>query len=259
MLESERNATMAKKMKHAEDEAKKSEAEMKQEEAKHAEEEAKEAKQADGEEKPEAGEDHEDEEQDKALILDMIKKHMGEASEGMEGEGEAAACEAYEAYKEMGKDHEEAMKCAAEAMKLAKHMAAKHEAAKAAEAGAVVEGEKKEEEAEEAKHSEAEVRLTAQLALLERELKGYKLAAVLDKKLQESKLGRAETDKIRALIGTPKSEAHILETIKVFKEAFSMAGGSESSKPSFASLFITGTEKQDEMPKAKVSFSDCIK
>jgi len=253
MLESERKKTMPKKMKHAEDEAKKqSEAEMKQEEAKQEAMPPK-AEAEDGEEKPE-GEDHADEEQDKALILDMIKKHMGEACEGMEQEGEKAAHEAYEAYKEMGKDHEEALKCAAEAMKLAKHMAAKQEESevKAAEA-------EDEKEAEEVKHSESVVRLTGNIAMLERKLKGYELAATLDKKLAESKLGRAETDKIRTLIGAPKSETHIVETIKVFKEAFSMAGGSESAKPSFASLFITGSEKQEETPKAKISFSECLK
>ena len=257
LLESERNATMAKKMKQAEDEAKKSEAEMKQEEAKQVE--GEEAKQA---EEPAGQEDHEDVEKDKALILDMIKKHMGKDAEGMEAEAEEAACEAYKAHREMGKKHEEAGLHAAEAMKLAKHMAMKQ--AEVAES----EGEEKEEEevkeseeveAEEAKHSESTVKLTARIAFLERKLKGYELSAALDKKLQESKLGRAETDKLRALIGEPKSEAHIAETIKVFKEAFSMAGGSESVKPSFASLFITGTEKQEEQPKAKVSFSECVK
>jgi len=249
LLESERNATMAKKMKQAEDEAKKSEAEMKQEEAKQVE--GEEAKQAD---EPAGEEDHEDIEKDKALILDMIKKHMGKDAEGMEVEAEEAACEAYQAHREMGKKHEEAGIHAAEAMKLAKHMAMKQ--AEVAEA----EGEEKEEEEKvEEAVKESAVKLTARIAFLERKLKGYELSIALDKKLQESKLGRAETDKLRALIGEPKSEAHIADTIKVFKEAFSMAGGSESMKPSFASLFITGAEKQEETPKAKVSFSDCVK
>ncbi len=248
LLESERKETMAKKMKQAEDKVKKSEAEMKQEEAKQVE--GEEAKQA---EEPVGQEDHEDIEKDKALILDMIKKHMGKDAEGMEAEAEAAACEAYQAHREMGKAHEEAGLHAAEAMKLAKHMAMKQ--AEVVEA----EGEEEKEEEEEEEVKESAVKLTARIAFLERELKGYKLAAALDKKLAESKLGRAETDKLRALIGEPKSEAHIAETIKVFKEAFSMAGGSESIKPSFASLFITGAEKQEETQKAKVSFSECVK
>ena len=252
LLESERNANMAKKIKQAEDEAKKSEAEMKQEEAKQVE--GEEAKQA---EEPAGEEDHEDIEKDKALILDMIKKHMGKDAEDMDVDADEAACEAYQAHREMGKKHEEAGLHAAEAMKLAKHMAMKQAAV--TEAEGEEKKEEKEVEAEEAKHSESTVKLTARIAFLERKLKGYELSAALDKKLQESKLGRAETDKLRALIGEPKSEAHIAETIKVFKEAFSMAGGSESIKPSFASLFITGTEKQEEQPKAKVSFSECVK
>ena len=243
---------MAKKIKQAEDEVKQSEAEMKQEEAKQVE--GEEAKQA---EEPAGQEDHEDIEKDKALILDMIKKHMGKDGEDLDGEAEAAACEAYKAHREMGKAHEEAGLHAAEAMKLAKHMAMKQAEVKKESEAEEVEAEESEKKEEEVK--ESTVKLTARIAFLERELKGYKLAAALDKKLAESKLGRAETDKLRALIGEPKSEAHIAETIKVFKEAFSMAGGSESAKPSFSSLFITGTEKQEEQPKAKVSFSECVK
>ena len=116
------------------------------------------------------------------------------------------------------------------------------------------------ESEDEAKHSESTVKLTARIAFLERELKKRELVEALDKKLAESKLGRAETDKIRALIGTPKSEAEITKTIATFKEAFEMGrGGSESAKP-FASLFVTGTEKAEAPSgKAKVSFSDCVK
>ena len=208
-------------------------------------------------EKPDGEEgEHEDIEQDKKLILDMIKKHMGEAAEGMESDGEMAASEAYEAYKEMGKSHEEAMKCAAEAMKLAKHMAAKQEAA----CGEAEEKEAEAEEAEEAKHAEsAIVKMTARIAFLERELKKHELAKTLDSKLAESKLGRAETDKIRALIGEPKSEGEIVKTIKIFKEAFDMTKGSESPKSKFASLFVTSSEKMVESKeKAKVSFADLV-
>jgi hypothetical protein len=268
MLETERNETMAKKMKQAEDKAKKLPA---VEESKQAEE-AKQAlaakveaddEEGEEEEKPAAGEDHADAEQDKALILDMIKKHMGEACEGMEAEGEKAAHQAYEAYREMGKDHEEALKCAAEAMKLAKHMAAKVEAEKKAEAegeAKQVEAEEETEKEEETKHSESVVKLTAKIAFLERELKKRELADLLDKKLAESKLGRAETDKLRALIGTPKSEAEITKTIETFKEAFTMGKGGSESPKSFASLFVTSTEKTEAANgKAKVSFADCVK
>lgn len=239
------------KMKQAEDEAK----------MKHAEDEAKksilpESAEADG------AEDHEDEEQDKALILDMIKKHMGEAAEGMEGEAEAAAMEAVEAYKEMGYSKEEACEAAGHAMKLAKHMAGKQAEAEKCESEAKeeeameAEAEEEEKKESEAKHAEADVvKLTARIAFLERELKVRGLAETLDKKLAESGLGRAETDKIRALIGKPRSEQHIVETIKVFKEAFGSRGESR-----IENLFVV-TEKASGVAEKKsgFSFSDCFK
>lgn len=267
ILEGEQPMSKKKVALFAEDEKKIPAKQEEKKEAKHAEDEAKHAEdesedEAKGEEKPEGDEDHDDAEQDKKLILDMIKKHMGEASEGMEAEGDEAAHEAYQAYKEMGKDHEEAMKCAAEAMKLAKHMQKKHEA------------EMKQEESEgkhpagpaesEAKHSEDEskakeseiVKLVAKVAMLERELKKRELAEALDTKLRESGLGRAETDKLRSLIGQPKSLTDIENTIKIFKEAFTLRGGESK-----ASIFVASVEKQGTAPKAtgKVSFADCLK
>ena len=234
--------------------------EAKQEESKQSEQEGEEKKE---EEKPEGEEDHEDVEQDKALILDMIKKHMGEASEGMEAEGEEAAHQAYEAYKEMGKGHEEAMKCAAEAMKLAKHMSAKQteaekrETDEAAHPAGPAESEKKESEGEEKAKESDVVRLTAKVAMLERELKKRELVEFLDKKLRESGLGRAETDKLRSLIGEPKSEGDVENTIKIFKEAFTLRGGESKA----ASIFVTSVEKQAPVEKStvKVNFGECLK
>jgi len=213
---------------------------------------------------PEQDADHEDVAKDKELILSMIKKYMGKDDEEMGDEEMEAAHEAYEAYCEMGEEEDEAMKCAAKAMKLAKHMAEKK--VKAAE------GEKCEDEKEEeAKHSEvvpmepkadpekgaeakeSEVKLAARIAFLEGELKKHDLAAVLDKKLKESGLARAATDKIRECIGTPKSEAHIIETIKIFKEAFAVRGGESVAKD--ASFFVTTERKEVGAVDTKVDFS----
>jgi hypothetical protein len=204
-----------------------------------------EAKQADGVEPKD--EEHSDEEQDKKLILDMIKKHMGDEGE-MEMEAEEAAMGAYEAYKEMGESEDEAMKCAAKAMKLAKHMAAKSQCAESEE-----EEKKEAEEALPMKKKEREIKLEARIALLERELKKRELKETLDSKLKESGLGRAETDKLRKLIGEPKSEADIVKTITIFKEAFS-ARGESSEKGSF---FINPVKTVAVAKKSKVSFSDC--
>lgn len=257
ILESETTKETSMKMKQEEKKAKKIEAEEEkkmmmaeeEEEKKEAkcgeeEEEKKEAAPAadaeDSEDEKGEDEDHEDVEQDKKLIMDMIKKHMGE--EEMEAEQEAAAMEAYEAYKEMGESEDEAMKCAGKAMKLAKHMAAKRP----------MESEGEEEKKESEKKKESAVKLEARIAFLERELKKRELSDLLDSKLKESGLGRAETDKIRKLIGEPKAEAEITKTIKIFKEAFQVR--SESSK---GSGFFLSTPKAVMPKRSKVSFNDC--
>ena len=264
----------AKKMKHAEDEAKKmkhAEDEAEDEAKKEAEDEAKKEEEGEEEEseaKKEAEdeadgeENHDDEEQDKKLILQMIKKHMGKDEEEECSEEESEAMhQAYEAYKEMGEEEDEAMKCAGKAMKLAKHMASKKQA----------EAEKCEDEAEAKKEvvpmtpkadakkyvakKESEIKLAARVAMLERELKKHELTKVLDKKLKESGLGRAETDKIRSLVGEPKSEEQIVETIKIFKEAFSVRGSESTLKK--GNFFVT-TERSEAPAKktGKVNFSD---
>jgi len=205
--------------------------------------------------------DHEDVEQDKALILDMIKKYMaGEGGEEIELDEAAAgaAHEAYEAYKEMGKSHDEAMKCAADAMALAKHMAKKKddESAEACEA----EGEAEVEEKAEQKESHV-AKLEGRIAFLERALKEKELAETLDRKLAESGLGRKETDVLRKLIGKPKSEAAITEKIETFKEGFGMAqkaGGESAPKKS---PFVFTSEKTGEKAQStgKVDFAAFLK
>jgi hypothetical protein len=207
-----------------------------------------------------AGEpEHADVEQDKALILDMIKKYMaGEGGEEIELDEAAASAahEAYEAYKEMGKGHDEAMKCAADAMALAKHVAGKKEKPEAEEA---VEADAKEadEEVEEKEVKESDVaKLQGRIAFLERQLKEKELAETLDKKLQESGLGRRETDVLRKLIGKPKSEAAIMEKIDTFKEGFGLGGGRGESAAK-KNPFIVNTEKTGEKSKSasRVDFS----
>lgn len=249
VIESERENSMKKKMEKKAP-AIEAEEEKKMMMAEEDEEQAPKGKDEEGK----GDEDHADEEQDKKLILDMIKKHMGGEEGEMEVEAEEAAMEAYQAYKEMGESEDEAMKCAGKAMKLAKHMAEKKAKMEAEAKHAEAEEEKKESEGEETKESER-VKLEARIAFLERELKARNLAETLDAKLKESGLGRAETDRIRALIGTPKSEAEIIKTISIFKEAFSARG--ESSKGS--GFFVTATEKAPApAKKSKVSFGDCV-
>lgn len=98
--------------------------------------------------------DHADAEQDKALIAQMIKKHLGDDSDNEEVSQKCN--EAIEAYKEMGYGKKEAVEAAMHSMKLAKHMAAKQcQAAEAGEAEAEAEAECKQAEGAEAE-AEAE-------------------------------------------------------------------------------------------------------
>lgn len=206
--------------------------------------------------------DHADIDQDKALIADMIKKYMGD-NEEMEGEEMEKAHEAYQCYKEMGMENEKAAEATANAIKLAKAMQAKQaEKAEAEVKQAESETEKKEDEAkegeDETKKESAIVKLTARIAFLEREIKKVDLAKFLDKKLAESKLGRAETDKLRKLIGEPKSEAEITKTIDLFVEGYK-ASGSESKKVSSPFIeSVTKTVSKGTSSK-KLDLSDAFK
>ena len=213
-----------------------------------------------------AADDHADEEQDKKLILDMIKKHMGDDGEDMGEEEEEAAHKACEAYKEMGYESEDAAKATAHAMKLAKHMAAKKESEDEAkhesedEAKHESEDEAKHESEDEAKKEAASMKLEARIAMLETELKKRDMAVYLDKKLSESKLPRNVTDKIRAK--KLRNEKEVDEAVKIYVEAFKEAGlslGSESKTKS--SFFVTLTEKTVSAPSkgTKISFGDMLK
>ena len=230
--------------------------------------------------------DHADADADKALILAMIKKYMAgqedpeaddkeDESKQSEGESEDEACmKAYQGYKEMGYDHEGSMKQAAHAMKLAKHLAGKQSESESKQN----ESEKKEDESkqseseakeDESKQSESEKKedeseskkesyskLVARNTFLEKEIKDLKFKISLDQKLQESKLPRTATDKIRAL--GPKNEAELARDIKVFTEAFGIVAGSESKSKN---IFMTSVEKQTtaSASEKKFSFADCKK
>ena len=252
---------MSKKMKHAEDEAKMKhaeEAEMKhaeEAEMKHAEEaeEKKEAEEEEEEEKKEADPEHADIEQDKELILSMIKKYMGDEEESEEVM--AKAHEAYVANTEMGYEAEEAAEKAAYAMKLAKHVMGKREAEKCeAEGKKEVVPMSPKADPKKYEGKESEIKLLAKIAFLERELKKYQLTDVLDKKLKESGLGRAETDKIRSVIGELKSETQIVDTIKIFKEAFGVRSGEAAiAKGDF---FISMERTAPAKKTSKINFAE---
>lgn len=202
-------------------------------------------------------EGHDDAAQDKALIMDMIKKHMGDGHGDMSDEECEAAHQAYEAHKEMGADDDKASEKAADAMKLAKHMAAKQ--AEAEDEGSADDDSAPPTSMAKSHEADTVIKLTARVSFLERELNKEKLSKYLDTKLAESKLGRAETDKLRNLIGTPKSTSEIDKTIKIFTEAYNAAPRGESNRS--ANIFLTSVEKQtpSNEGKGKFNFGECVK
>jgi hypothetical protein len=234
------------------------------------EEKAVEEKKVEGKQAEQEAPEHADVEQDKALILDMIKKYMsGEGGEEIELDEAAssAAHEAYESYKEMGKSHDEAMKCAADALALAKHVAKKQDekAKESVEKEVSEKCESDDKDADDEKKMETKesevVRLAARVAFLERQLKDKELVEFLDKKLQESGLGRKETDVLRKLIGKPKSETAVSEKIETFKEGFGLGRGTGGESVAKKNPFIVSVEKTGEMAKSasRVDFSMGLK
>lgn len=215
-----------------------------------------------GEEKPA---DHSDVEQDKALIKKMIAEYLGQ--EDVDNEEMMQMCkEAYEAYMEMGMEAEEAMKCAGNAMKLAKHMASKEKPVEEAAEEKCADDKKEEapveeakEEVEESKEKEVKesssvIALKAEIAGLRESMKAIELEKHIEKTLRESGLPRAATSILRENIGTPKSVKEFDEKFKLFTESYKAAKGSVTD----GLPFVVSSEKQGET-KGSLSFSDCVK
>lgn len=222
----------------------------------------KEAPAKEGEEASDEG--HDDADQDKKLIKEMLDKYVGGDKEHSE-ESCKLAKEAYEAAKSpadkggMGLDHEEAMDTAGKAMKMAHHMASKAEAAKEAEEKKEGEDKKKPEGidqgagAESKKESTKVLQLTAEVARLKESLKKVELEKFLDKTLRESKLPMSATKKLRECIGTAKSEKEVTEKVSVFTEAYKLGGEAEGFS------FVIAPEKTEvNTTSGGFSFAECI-
>lgn len=198
---------------------------------------------------------HADAAQDKALIGDMIKKHMGDgAEEATEADMECMK-QAYEGYKEMGHSEDDAMKAAAMHHKVEKAMKQKKESAeKEADAVAAEPADKKGQEAEKAEAKESEIKLTGRIAFLESELKKVRIEKYVDKKLQESGLSRSTTDQIRKLVGDVKelrSEKEFDSKLNLFLEGYKL-------KSEVEPFFVMQPEKTGETSSG-LSFAECIK
>lgn len=204
--------------------------------------------------------EHPDEEQDKKLIGDMVKKYLGDGEHSEEDMQQAGECMKHA--KELGYEGEEAMHAAGHHMQMMKHKAKKESEAKEAEAKKEAESHK-EDEAEtkekappptHAKPTEAQVAeleadkvaLAGRVAKLEEENKKFRLADYLDKKLKESKLSRQATGEFRKELTVIRSEKDIDEKLNLFVRSYELGLKEANQSP-----YILSVEKNIEITESK--------
>lgn len=238
-------------------------------------------------------EQHDDEEKDKALIADMLKK-FAKAADGKSDDSEESApaadseksgdkkpadaeepeeseetkeadideadmAMAHEAFKHakeaFGAESEEAAKIACAAVHTAKAMASKKEAAEAAQKdpSQLNPGKKESAKAPAAKESETLIKLTAENAALKETIKKTEIENHLEKTLKESGLPMQVTKKFRECVGKPKSTAEIDEKFKIFNEAYRVGGEADELG------FVITAEKQETSQGGGLDLSDCVK
>lgn len=254
-----------------------------------AEEKKKEAEEAQKEGEEAAPAAHDDEQADKELILQMLKKHglIGDAEEAAPADGEPpvdaekkeepaaeeeqaeakeaeegeeakmmkAAMHYHQAYKAAGYEAAEAADRAVEAMKCAKHA---HEAMEAAEAAHKEAKEDECKEAEEKKEAHKEsgevIKLKGENAALKERLAKLEVEKYLDKKMQESRLPMSVTKRFRESIKSGfKSTKEVDEKFKSFMEGYQAFGGEAASLDEFVM-----TEKNTSAAGGGISLDDCV-
>jgi hypothetical protein len=201
---------------------------------------------------------HDDADADKKLVKSMIKKHLGDDSDGSDEE-EAMYKAAMESYKEMGYQSEAAADAAGHAMKLAKH-----ESKKSKEAGGAAPGTdapadgaggspagKKESDKVEHKESERErVKLQGRIASLEEKLTARDVEDHIESTMANSGLPRQVTKTFRESVKGSRTTADVDSKFKLFMEAYRAAGG-EAGVPN---LEKTGGSDSGSV----TGFGDCL-
>ena len=234
------------------------EAEKKEAEAKAKEAEEKAAKEAadkaqDGDDGEGDGEDeHDDEDADKALIMQMLKKQglVGddasdeECNEAMEMGGHYM-----KAAKAQGHEGEAAATHAAAAMKMAADVHAAMNAKK--DDADADDGEEKPAAKEAHKEAKAMIELKAEVARLRESVRKTDLEKHLDKTLKATGLPVRVTNLIRESLVSAKSEKEIDKGVKTFVEAYKM--DREEG-------FVVASEKtlRESNTKAASSLDDCV-
>ncbi len=211
-------------------------------------------------------EGHADADQDKALIAQQLKKHLGLSDDQEPSEEEEAAMhQAYTESKAMGLEHEEAMKCAGHNLMMAKHLQAKQkqEESDGTKDGADTFSKKAKtvggpgsvpaKDQKESAHGSRDVKLAAEVASLRAKLDAMELKEHTETKLRESKLPMAATKKLRECLVGVRSKKEVDEKLNTFKEAYRLGGEANGGE------FILGVEKTNRDDSAEgLSFADCL-
>lgn len=210
---------------------------------------------------PDAEAPHADEDQDRALIADMLKKALGSDVEVSE-DAMLAAKEAYDGYKEMGYKEEDAMQQASHSMKLAHHMAKKKESKVEQEEAAKDEMPKDKEckeagDKDEHKESAEVLRLRGENTRLKESLSARDLTDYIDGRLAESKLGRKVTDKIREATKSAKSKKDFDRHMEIFMEGYKQAEAGVSQSTSL--LFLEKEDTTEITEGSSAVLVDCVK
>lgn len=221
---------------------------------------------SDGGDSGAGGGDHPDADQDKELIAQELKKHLGLGDDDQPSEEESAMMhQAYEAAsKGMGMEHEEAMKCAGYNLKMAKHLQAKQAEADGKDEGAPAFGAKakapgdagsvsKKDQVESNKGGHRDVKLAAEVASLRTQLDALELEKFTDISLRESKLPMAATKKLRECLKGVRTKKEVTEKLNVFKEAYRLGGEADGGGLILGAEKTTGADSGEGM-----SFADCV-
>lgn len=177
---------------------------------------------------------HSDEEQDKSLIMDMLKKHLGD--DDNQEEAYKMAREAYEAYKEMGHESSKALEKCESYVEMSKHMAKKEAVAPkeepkkeepaAEEPKAKEPKEEEKKESEEKKKLESEVvRLRGEVAKLRESEARTAFESHIDETFKKSGLPMAVTKQFKESIKTVKAKEDFDRLWSVFLEGYKSAPG----------------------------------
>lgn len=202
-----------------------------------------------------------DADQDQELILQMLKKYLGD---GFTDEQKEAASSALKTAKASGMDDDEAMKCAGYHMKMSVAQAkgknpqgvqnppvAQQEAVEESEQE---ESDKKPPVKESGKKAVSDVvKLHGRIAALEAELGKRNLDEHIEKAMKESKLPMNVTKKFRECVKDVKTAKEFDEKFSLFKEGFGQRGEAGSE-------FVVEAEKttgaEGEAGEG-LDFSDC--